>query len=156
LDNSYICISAYPTRTYKWVLIINIYFRLTSILAYRTIADEKWVKARSSLLYETKTHYFYIIVLVLPFLFLMTILIPSYLTKELYKGRKSTFEVKFRKKFSYLINEYREGIWYWEIVKLFLKVFIIVSLNLYSDYIYIKSSLVYIIITIYLIFLLKC
>lgn len=94
-----------------------LYKSMTSMLGFRRISDETWVKADVSYKYFTKSHLMWNFALVVPGLAFFGLIIPLLLLQRLYRMRKDLFNIKLREKFSYLINEYREESWFWEILK---------------------------------------
>ncbi|CAD8187831.1 unnamed protein product [Paramecium pentaurelia] len=120
-----------------------------SLLSFRQISDIYWIQGNVSYRYDTSTHVKWLITFVLPSALMLGLIIPTYLFLNLYKIRSKLDDENNRKNWGYLYNEYQPKAYFWEIVKVYQKSFIITFLTFYEDLIIIKAALVFIIVFIY-------
>ncbi|CAD8191360.1 unnamed protein product [Paramecium octaurelia] len=120
-----------------------------SLLSFRQISDIYWIQGNVSYRYDTSTHVGWLITFVLPSALMLGLIIPTYLFLSLYKIRNKLDDENNRKNWGYLYNEYQPKAYFWEIVKVYQKSFIITFLTFYEDLIIIKAALVFIIVFIY-------
>ncbi|CAD8200405.1 unnamed protein product [Paramecium octaurelia] len=120
------------------------------LISFREISDYKWISANVSQRYDTYIHQQWIFRFCIPTLLLFSIAIPLYLLIGLYQN-KSKFNRKLvRQSWGYLYIEYRNIAYYWEIVKIFQRELIILSLTYFEDSILIKAIIVILILILYL------
>ncbi|CAD8126668.1 unnamed protein product [Paramecium sonneborni] len=120
-----------------------------SLLSFRQISDIYWIQGNVSYRYDTSSHVRWLITFVLPSALMLGLLIPTYLFLNLYKIRIKLDDPDSRKSWGYLYNEYQPKAYFWEIVKVYQKSFIITFLTFYEDLIIIKAALVFIIVFVY-------
>lgn len=72
----------------------------------------------------------------MPALFVLAFLIPFLFFIGLYLNRFRLDRISTRKIWGYLYNEYKKAAYYWEIIKILLKEFMIIVLTYYEDYVY--------------------
>ncbi|CAD8094623.1 unnamed protein product [Paramecium sonneborni] len=112
-----------------------------SLLAKRQISQIDYIQGDVSLRYGTKTHFNWIISLILPGLTCIGIILPFSLLVLLYIKRDQLENINLRKHICYLFNEYDRHSYYWEWIKLGEKTVIIIILTYFETDIYLKSSL---------------
>ncbi|CAD8111451.1 unnamed protein product [Paramecium primaurelia] len=115
---------------------------LVQLVSYREISGFKWIQANVSERYDTIMHLKWMIYFCLPFLLILGILIPFYLFYGLYKCRRVQDQKSTRLHWGYLYHEYKEEAYFWELIKIFQKELIILSLIYYEDSIAVKGILV--------------
>ncbi|CAD8128511.1 unnamed protein product [Paramecium sonneborni] len=120
-----------------------------SLLSFRRISDIYWIQGNVAYRYLTQQHFQWITAFVLPSTLILAFIIPIYMLLSLYYQRYKLEEEKTRKNWGYLYNEYQHKAYFWEIIKIFQKGFMIMFLTLYEDQIIIKAALIFIIVFIY-------
>ena len=76
----------------------------------------------------TKSYYKWTFGFVVPVFLINTIIIPLICFRLIYRTRKTIFR---RKKYSYLTSEYKKANYYWEFVRIYMKLLVNLSLILY-------------------------
>ncbi|KAM3136869.1 hypothetical protein pb186bvf_010954 [Paramecium bursaria] len=127
----------------------NLIGGLISILAYRVISNIYWIQGNVSYQYFTQQHKQWLFYFIIPFLLIISILIPFSIVILLYKKQKLLNKPKFRMIWGYLYIEYIDSAYYWEIIKLQQKQIIICILTFYEDLIILKSILIFLTIVLY-------
>jgi len=94
-------------------------------------------------------HIKYLVLFVLPLLFLFLLIIPLLMFIKLTLKKAQLALISMRLRWGYLYNEYKQSAYFWEFVKISTKVLIIISLSLYDDFIVIKGIFIYLFIIIY-------
>ncbi|KAM3147887.1 hypothetical protein pb186bvf_000215 [Paramecium bursaria] len=123
---------------------------LTSLLAYRQISSINWISSNVSYQYSTQNHYNWIIQFILPTIIVYGLLIPLFFTLRLLTNKRAIlYSITFRKTWGYLYNEYQTNAYFWEIIKLSFRQFIITFLTIYDDFVLIKGSLIFLMLLIY-------
>ncbi|CAD8125242.1 unnamed protein product [Paramecium sonneborni] len=120
-----------------------------SLLSFRYISDIYWIQGNVSYRYNTSSHVKWLLTFVLPSALMLGFIIPTYLFLNLFKIRTKLDEPDSRKSWGYLYNEYQPKAYFWEIVKIYEKSFILSFLTFYEDLIIIKAALIFIIVFIY-------
>ncbi|CAD8121080.1 unnamed protein product [Paramecium sonneborni] len=120
-----------------------------SLMSFRYISNYYWIQGNVAYRYDTQQHFNWILTFILPSILCLGIIIPAYLFINLYRLREQLEQENTRKNFGYLYNEYSKTAYFWEIIKILQKGFIIIFLTFYEDLIIIKGALVFIIVFIY-------
>ncbi|CAD8119965.1 unnamed protein product [Paramecium sonneborni] len=120
------------------------------LISYREISDYKWISSNVSYRYDSDIHQLWIFQFCLPSLFTLSIIIPFYLLFGLYQNRNKFHLKMIKQSWGYLYLEYRNLAYYWEIVKIFQRELIILTLTYFEDSILIKAIIVVLILIIYL------
>ncbi|CAK91983.1 unnamed protein product (macronuclear) [Paramecium tetraurelia] len=120
------------------------------LISFREISDYKWISANVSQRYDTYIHQLWIFRFCIPTLLLFSIAIPLYLLIGLYQNKNKFHKKLVRQSWGYLYIEYRNIAYYWEIVKIFQRELIILSLTYFEDSILIKAIIVILILILYL------
>ncbi|CAD8108833.1 unnamed protein product [Paramecium primaurelia] len=120
-----------------------------SLLSFRQVSNIYWVQGNVAYRYDTAQHLKWVLSFVFPSAFTLGLIIPAYMFLSLYKIKNDLNDGESRKKWGYLYNEYQPKAYFWEIVKIFQKSFIILFLTFYEDLIIIKAALIFIIVFIY-------
>ncbi|CAD8125569.1 unnamed protein product [Paramecium sonneborni] len=120
-----------------------------SLLSFRYISNYYWIQGNVSYQYDTQTHLNWILTFILPSTLALAFIIPAFMFISLYQQRFLLETENTRKNWGYLYNEYSSNAYFWEIIKILQKGFIIIFLTFYEDLIIIKGALVFIIVFIY-------
>ncbi|CAD8196278.1 unnamed protein product [Paramecium pentaurelia] len=120
-----------------------------SLLSFRKISDIYWIQGNVAYRYDTQSHFNWMITFILPSTLCLALVIPIYMFLSLYSKRDKLTDGETRKIWGYLYNEYSQKAYFWEIVKILEKGFMIVFLTFYEDLIIIKAAMIFIITFIY-------
>ncbi|CAD8208889.1 unnamed protein product [Paramecium pentaurelia] len=121
----------------------NLINGFVQLVSYRNISGFQWIKSNVADRYDTPEHLKWMIEFCLPVLIILAILIPFFFFYGLFSNRNSLHskkEVKMR--WAYLYIEYKETVYFWELIKIVQKELIILSLIYYEERIVIKGVLV--------------
>lgn len=118
---------------------------LISILGFREISGYYWVIGDVSYRYDN--NFYFSSILAFPILFGLTIIIPFLMFIKLYKNRKSLNKIKST--WGYLFSEFNENSYFWELVRLGMKNFVIIIITLFDQYIVLKATMVFLLIQAY-------
>ena len=66
---------------------------------------------------------------ILPVILLIGIIIPAFILFEIFKGRRNSIT---RKKYIFMTGEYKPEAWFWEFLKMYLKLLIMCCLTFYE------------------------
>ncbi|CAD8169725.1 unnamed protein product [Paramecium pentaurelia] len=120
-----------------------------SLLSFRSISGIYWVQGNVAYKYVTQQHIKWVTGFVLPSALILGLFIPIYMLLGLYRQRFKLEDENTRKNWGYLYNEYQHKAYFWEIIKIFQKGFMIVFLTFYEDQIIIKGALIFMIVFVY-------
>ncbi|CAD8164426.1 unnamed protein product [Paramecium octaurelia] len=120
-----------------------------SLLSFRQISNLYWIQGNVAYRYDTETHFKWVLSFILPSTITLAFFIPAFMFISLYKQRHHLDQENTRKNWGYLYNEYQTEAYFWEIVKILEKGFIIIFLTFYEDLIIIKGALVFMIVFVY-------
>jgi hypothetical protein len=84
------------------------------------------------------------------------LVIPIFMLFNLLKLKSKLNDVKVRKNWGYLYNEYKQEAYFWEIIKIAEKELIIIFLSIYEEKIIVKASLTFIVIFTYFYLAVSC
>ncbi|CAD8206027.1 unnamed protein product [Paramecium pentaurelia] len=118
--------------------LIKMYF---SILSRREISNQSYIQGDVSLLFGTREHQIWMFFFVIPGIAFFCLIIPLSLYILMYVKRNDLETIKIRKNFCYLINEYENKTYFWEIIKLIKKTIMILILTYFETHILLKASL---------------
>ncbi|CAD8142146.1 unnamed protein product [Paramecium pentaurelia] len=118
--------------------LIKMYF---SILSRREISNQSYIQGDVSLLFGSREHQIWLFFFVIPGIGFFCLIIPLSLFILMYIKRNQLDSIKIRKNFCYLINEYENTTYYWEIIKLIKKTIMILLLTYFETNILLKASL---------------
>ncbi|CAD8161456.1 unnamed protein product [Paramecium octaurelia] len=121
----------------------------TSLISKRKISGDDYIQASVYYYYDTEEHANWLFKFVIPIVAFQGIMIPLVLLYYLYYHKENLYNKSARKVLSYLINEYSDESYYWELIKIAYKLLIIVIINFLEQQILIKGILIYIIIILY-------
>ncbi|CAD8064194.1 unnamed protein product [Paramecium sonneborni] len=113
----------------------------SSVLSKREISGLDYIQGDVSLEYWSSTHFKWTVSFIIPGLVIFCILIPFFLLAIMYKLKDQFDSIKKRRHISYLFNEYNNGNYYWELIKLTKKTIIILILTYFETQILLKASL---------------
>ncbi|KAL4455331.1 hypothetical protein ABPG74_012483 [Tetrahymena malaccensis] len=114
---------------------------LISATSCRTIGDTQYITDDISSLCLSRDHIIFILSFTLPFFIIWAFILPSILFCGIYKLRKNLDFIKARIRYGFLYQEYRLKIFYWEFLKIALKLIITIINNFISDNEILKSSI---------------
>ncbi|EWS71338.1 transmembrane protein, putative (macronuclear) [Tetrahymena thermophila SB210] len=125
--------------------------QMIGLLSCRKIMNTDYILINMNYQCYTDTYKFYSIALVLPFLILCTIVLPAFLFIQIYisQRRHGLNDVKINLKYGFLFQEYKDSVYFWEIIKIIQKIVIIILLNFYSQVVMVKGILIYLVILFY-------
>ncbi|CAD8209612.1 unnamed protein product [Paramecium octaurelia] len=126
--------------------------QLLSILAKRQISNIDYVQGDVSLLFDSQNHYFWMITFAMPVSLFIGLILPISLLYVLYINKKQLNEIKFRRHFGYLVNEYKVHSIFWEWIKLWKKTIIIFILIYFETNTFLKGFLIVMCLIIYQVF----
>ncbi|CAK68861.1 unnamed protein product (macronuclear) [Paramecium tetraurelia] len=121
---------------------------LINLMSYRVISNISWVQADVSFQYDTYKHFQWIYILCTPLLIFLLISISS-LFFLLFKKRNNLKKIRSLLYLGYLYLEYNTGSYFWEFVKLMLKILIVVVLTFLQERIIIKGCICFLILALY-------
>ncbi|CAD8145257.1 unnamed protein product [Paramecium pentaurelia] len=127
---------------------------LINLMSFRSISNINWVQADVSFQYDTHKHYQWIYILCIPLLIFLFISISS-LFFLLFNKRNNLKKIKSLLYWGYLYLEYNTGSYFWEFVKLILKILIAVVLTFLQERIIIKGCICFLILALYKSFISK-
>ena len=132
----------------------NVVSILISILSCRLVANGLYIKA--DLAYEcyTAEHNLYSMIFSLPALLIWVVGIPLFIIKNLYQSRKKLYAINTKIKYGFLYIEYNPKVFYWEFVKMYEKIIIILFVSLFDTEINIKGMMILFTIFVYFVLLL--
>jgi len=86
---------------------------------------------RYNVLFECYTNEYikWSILFVLPVILIIGLVIPSVLALKIYKGKDNVIS---RKRYNFMIGEYKPHAWFWEFVKMYMKLLIMCCLTFYE------------------------
>ncbi|CAD8125608.1 unnamed protein product [Paramecium sonneborni] len=120
------------------------------LISYRQISGYKWILANVAYRFDTYEHQKWMLQLCFPMLLFLAILVPTFFLYELFKNRQNLDNKSTRLQFGYLYNEYTKTVFYWEVIKIAQKEFMIIFLTYFQDSIVIKATIILLILAIYL------
>ncbi|EAR84930.2 transmembrane protein, putative (macronuclear) [Tetrahymena thermophila SB210] len=123
--------------------------QIISLMSCRTIGDTNYILSNVAFECYTQQHIKYLLIILLPFFILWILVLPILLFTILRVNKQKLDDPQVKIKYGFLYHEYKQKGYYWEFVKMIQKIIIIVLLNFYSQQIYIKGLLVYIVIAAY-------
>ncbi|EWS75586.1 transmembrane protein, putative (macronuclear) [Tetrahymena thermophila SB210] len=123
--------------------------QIIALMSCRTIGDTDYILSNVSFECYTEEHKYYTLILMFPLLLLWVLILPITLFVILVRNKQKLDSIDAQLKLGFLYKEYKNQAFYWEFVKMFQKIAIILALNFYSQEIVVKGVLVYIIIVIY-------
>ncbi|CAD8101945.1 unnamed protein product [Paramecium primaurelia] len=127
----------------------NIIKQFGGLIAYRTISMIDYININTSYLYYTQEHQNWIKFFVGPILVIFGGIIPLLLLLILYKIRNYFHFERTRKIWGYLFNDYKENSYYWEIIKIFQREVIMLSLIINEERVIFKSVITLLVLILY-------
>ncbi|KAL4474430.1 hypothetical protein ABPG72_007829 [Tetrahymena utriculariae] len=150
--------SLYTASIFLFIqLLTYLVFQLIGLLSCRQVGKNQYILINMNYMCYTQTHNFCSKVLVLRFLLLWVVVLPTILFIKIYisKQKHTLNRAVTNLKYGFLYQEYQEQAYYREFIKIIQKMAIVLILNFYSQYIIIKGILVYIVILFYEVFATK-
>ncbi|CAD8149145.1 unnamed protein product [Paramecium octaurelia] len=127
----------------------NIIKQFGGLIAYRTISMIDYININTSFLYYTQEHQNWVRFFIGPVLLIFGGIIPLVLLAILYRFRKYFHVERTRKIWGYLFNDYKENSYYWEIIKIFQREVIMLSLIINEERVILKSVLTLLVLILY-------
>ncbi|CAD8119769.1 unnamed protein product [Paramecium sonneborni] len=118
--------------------LIKMYF---SILSKRDVSNQSYIQGDVSLLFGSKEHIIWIFSFVIPGIGIFCLIIPLFLYLLMFFKKNQLDDIKIRKYFCYLFNEYENDCYFWEQIKIIKKTIMILILTYFETYILLKASL---------------
>ncbi|CAD8209833.1 unnamed protein product [Paramecium octaurelia] len=118
--------------------LVKMYF---SIVSKRVVSNQSYIQGDVSLLFGSQEHVIWISSFVIPGIVIFSVIIPLSIFIVMYIKKDQHDNIKIRKHFCYLINEYNKRNYFWEEIKLIKKTIIILILTYFETYILLKASL---------------
>ncbi|CAD8212356.1 unnamed protein product [Paramecium pentaurelia] len=112
-----------------------------SILAVRNISQVSYIQGDVSLMYGTNNHYQWIFTFILPGLSLIGFILPFSLFIFLQSKKHQLNNFKYKRHFGHLYNEYTQNNYFWEWIRFWKKIIIIIVLINFDTQILLKASL---------------
>ncbi|CAD8080777.1 unnamed protein product [Paramecium sonneborni] len=112
-----------------------------SLLAIRKISNIDFIQGNVSLLFNTQTHFKWIIGFILPGLIFVGAAIPVFLLMLMYFRKEKLQKIQFRRHICYLFNEYNQNTYFWEQIKIWKKTLVIFIMIYFETNILLKASL---------------
>ncbi|CAD8156187.1 unnamed protein product [Paramecium octaurelia] len=113
----------------------------SSLISKREVSKNSYIQGDLSLKYGSQDHYLWMYYFIIPGLFVIGALIPIMIFILLKINRTRLEKIKLRRHISYLLNEYKQERYYWELIKLFKKSIIIFIMTNFETDIVLKASL---------------
>ncbi|EWS74813.1 transmembrane protein, putative (macronuclear) [Tetrahymena thermophila SB210] len=134
----------------------SLYKDAVSILSCRSIGDHRYIQYNVLYTCYTDEHILWSLSLILPILLIISVIIPGFMMYKVYKSKDSILK---RKNYMFIIGEYdmseKRKIWYWEFLKMYMKLLIMSILIIYEYSIPNKILLILLIVVLYGFFLVK-
>lgn len=152
-------LKAKPQVFYSAILFALVYLQpnvvdtIISVISCSQMTDKKYIKADPSYECYSEEHMYYILVVFTPSLFFWVLAFPVGLFGLILKEKNNLDKFIVKVKYGFIINEYRPNCFYWEFVKIFERIAIILFLNFFDTEIMIKGLLILLTIFIYFILL---
>ncbi|CAD8072151.1 unnamed protein product [Paramecium primaurelia] len=113
---------------------------LGSIISLREIANQYYIQGNVSLIYNTESHFWWMVYVIVPLLVILGGLIPLSLFLLIVLKIEKMDQSKLRGHIRYLFNEYEKQCYYWEEIKLLKKAILILILTYFETNIFLKAS----------------
>ncbi|CAD8050685.1 unnamed protein product [Paramecium primaurelia] len=120
-----------------------------ALLSSRTLGGVEFVQSDVQYLYESSTHYFWMVIFAGPNIFCWGALFPYIFMHLIRRNNQTLRTIETRRKYGYFYNEYTQHAYLWEFVKIFEKQFVLMALTYYEDTVIIKGLMVFLIVFIY-------
>ncbi|EWS73747.1 transmembrane protein, putative (macronuclear) [Tetrahymena thermophila SB210] len=145
---------------FSYIASQNIYQTALQSIFCEEFGGTYYMKSQMDQICYTEEHYFYILILIGPVLFIVTIIYPSTMFLILYRNRFKLFDQKLKqiniiRRYGYLFKGYKKNTWWWEILKTWYKFIVILLATYYSSSILIQIQFIIFLQLIYLYLLMK-
>ena len=122
---------------------------MVSLLSCRTILNKKYILANISFACYEGNYYDFTLGLVLPLFLVWIIIFPLTIFIIINKNKNQLQSLVMQLKYGILYKEYKPQNFYWEFVKIYKRILLILALNYYIEEIKIKALLIFSCITLY-------
>ncbi|EAR95786.2 transmembrane protein, putative (macronuclear) [Tetrahymena thermophila SB210] len=133
----------------------NIVSSLISVVSCKTIDGISYIKSDSNYQCYTYEHVKYSLLILLPTLILWAFIIPLFILSRLIIQRNNLESISTRLKFGFLYQEFKSKYFYWEFIKSYKKILLVIIYNFGQDFFYLKSCLMLLVLFIYYLSILK-
>ncbi|EAR91481.2 transmembrane protein, putative (macronuclear) [Tetrahymena thermophila SB210] len=117
--------------------------QMISLSSCVQIGDNKYILANFSYqCYADEEYYKYTYYLVFPCLIIWIVVFPVALFLILFLNKKRLQKLNLELKYGFIYKEYKINAYFWEFVKMFIKIIIILCLNFYSQSTQVKGNLI--------------
>ncbi|EWS74812.1 transmembrane protein, putative (macronuclear) [Tetrahymena thermophila SB210] len=134
----------------------SLYKDAISILSCRQIGNNRYIQYNVLYTCYTDEHIQWSLSLILPILLIITLIIPGFMMYKVYKSKDSILQ---RKNYMFIIGEYemndKRKVWYWEFIKMYMKLIIMSILIIYEYSIPNKILFTLLVVALYGFFLVK-
>ncbi|KAL4475163.1 hypothetical protein ABPG74_001859 [Tetrahymena malaccensis] len=134
----------------------SLYKDAVSILSCRNIGNHKYIQYNVLYTCYNDEHVLWSLSLVLPVLLIISVIIPGFIMYKVYKSKDSILK---RKNYTFIVGEYemneKRKIWYWEFIKMYMKLLIMSILIIYEYSIPNKILFILLVVVLYGFFLVK-
>ncbi|CAD8066795.1 unnamed protein product [Paramecium primaurelia] len=113
----------------------------SSLISKRVVSNNHYIQGDVSLKYGSQDHWLWMYSFIIPGLFVIGGLIPILIFILLMVNKTRLEKIKLRRHICYLLNEYKQQRYYWELIKLFMKSIIIFIMTNFETDIVLKASL---------------
>ncbi|CAD8072192.1 unnamed protein product [Paramecium sonneborni] len=127
----------------------NIIKQFGGLIAMRTISKIDYININTQYLYHTQEHSNWIQFFIGPVIIIFGCIIPLLLLIILYKIKNYFNQERTRKIWGYLFNDYKENSYYWEIIKIFQRELIMLSLIINEERVILKSIITILVLLLY-------
>ncbi|CAD8115237.1 unnamed protein product [Paramecium sonneborni] len=137
-DNSFFSNTALYLYLFNYAGLIKMF---SSILSKREISNHNYIQGDVSLKYGSRVHLNWMYYFIIPGIFIIGVFIPILIVILLLLNKNKLDKIRLRKHICYLLNEYKQERYYWELIKLFNKSIIIFIMTNFETEIILKASL---------------
>ncbi|EGR29144.1 hypothetical protein IMG5_161980, partial [Ichthyophthirius multifiliis] len=111
----------------------NMIQNLLSVMSCREIDKKNYILSDISYSCYTDIHINYIIFICLPGLFLWLIALPAYFLRNLVLNKEKLDYATIRLQYGFLYQDYKQNSYYWEYIKSYKKLLVVIILNFYGE-----------------------
>ncbi|KAL4472869.1 hypothetical protein ABPG72_020603 [Tetrahymena utriculariae] len=106
---------------------------LLRVMSCRQIDGKRYILADITLSCYSQTHILYIFYICIPGIVMWGILIPLLILRKLYQNKNNLDNVLVRIPYGFLYQDYKYDKYYWEFLKSYMKILIVIIRNFYGD-----------------------
>ncbi|KAL4429488.1 hypothetical protein ABPG74_001333 [Tetrahymena malaccensis] len=106
---------------------------LLRVMSCRKIDGKRYILADITQSCYSQTHILYIFYICIPGIVMWGLLIPLFILRKLYQNKNNLDDVLVRIPYGFLYQDYKYDKYYWEFLKSYMKIIIVVIHNFYGD-----------------------